>query len=253
MKNLKKFFTKKGVDEVEVKEDGVLQLGVATTDDIDRDGEVLTSDGWDLENFKSNPVLLWSHNPYDLPVGKVMEIWDDNGKKYFSAKFNMEDDFAVRVYKAYKGGFLNTFSVGFQVKEREGNRITRKELLEISAVSIPANPKAEVVMRGLSDCGFSKKEIKDYFGLETKEKEEEEKDEKSLEDVKKELAEAQEELRRKESVIGNLRNEKKALQDKLNEKNEKIKEEKKIELIAIKTAEVIKTKLNLLLDGSADR
>ena len=49
-----------------------------------------------------------------------------------------------QVYNSLKGGFLNAFSIGYQVLERLGNKITKLRILEVSLVSIPANPEAIV-------------------------------------------------------------------------------------------------------------
>nr|WP_282599866.1 HK97 family phage prohead protease [Paenibacillus dendritiformis] len=51
------------------------------------------------------------------------------------------------VYELYKGGFMKATSVGFPVKEFEprqggGTLYKKQELLELSAVPVPANPEA---------------------------------------------------------------------------------------------------------------
>ena len=42
----------------------------------------------------------------------------------------------------YDEGMLKTVSVGFIGKERQGEKITKKELLELSFVAVPSNPSA---------------------------------------------------------------------------------------------------------------
>lgn len=64
---LKKFF-----GELELKE-GEIE-GVASTEKADRDGEVIKQDGWDLKNFKANPVILAAHNYHDFPIGKATNV-----------------------------------------------------------------------------------------------------------------------------------------------------------------------------------
>ena len=133
--------------------DGVIQAAVASDGIVDREGDSVDPEGWDLENFKMNPQLLWGHNvrEYRAPIGKVERIWfegEGNRKRLmFQPKFDLKDTFAAELYRKVKDGFLNAFSVGFIPLERNGSTITKSELLEISLVAVPANPRARVVLR----------------------------------------------------------------------------------------------------------
>lgn len=129
-----------------VKENGSITGAVASTPTEDRDDEILSPDGWELENFKKAPRLLWSHSHRELPIGKVTNIVvDQKGNLVFDATFaEKENDFAKKVADLMRGGFLNTFSVGFIPKERKDNVFLKQELLEISVVNVPANPEARL-------------------------------------------------------------------------------------------------------------
>lgn len=125
------------------KENGVFVGAVASSGSTDRDGEILQSDGWVLDNFKKAPRLLWGHNPHELPIGKVTDIKIDKNRLVFDAELaEKENDFAAKVGNLMRGGFLNTFSVGFRPLERDGDTFKRMELLEISVVNVPANAEA---------------------------------------------------------------------------------------------------------------
>jgi len=134
-------------------EEGVIQAAVASDGIVDREGDRIDPDGWDLTNFNMNPQLLWGHNvrEYRPPIGKVERLWfEGEGKRkrlMFQPKFDMKDTFAAELFRKVKEGFLNAFSVGFIPLERDGNTITKSELLEISLVAVPANPNARVVLR----------------------------------------------------------------------------------------------------------
>lgn len=128
---------------------------VASSPKRDRHGDIVTTDGWKLDNFKKNPIVLWAHNSWDLPIARVERIKMEDGKMVFQPKFATADQypFADTVFKLYTGGFLNSFSVGFKPLQAEpvdenspddGNRILEKELYEISGVPLPANPDATV-------------------------------------------------------------------------------------------------------------
>jgi phage head maturation protease len=74
-------------------------------------------------------------------------------------------------YNLYKGKFLNAVSVGFIPLQWENGeagklwnrRYTEQELLEVSAVGIPANPNALAL--GLKAGALSKQQIRDLGAL----------------------------------------------------------------------------------------
>lgn len=124
-----------------------IKVFVVSDESVDREGEVISIDGWKLDNFKRNPVMLWSHNPFDPPIGKWKNIKfrTINGKK----KLTMEPDFhrksnmSALIAELVENGYPpQTTSVGFRAIEMEGNKFTKQELLEVSFVNIPANPEA---------------------------------------------------------------------------------------------------------------
>ena len=153
---MKQYF-KAYVEKVDEKEDGVISAAIATDGSIDRDGERIAPDGWDFTNFERNPVLLWAHDYRSEPIGKVLEIRQEGKRIIFKPQFAINiSDKAKKIFEMYKTGFLNAFSVGFQPKEwhmdqSENGQTVRvfdkTELLEISAVPVPANPNAVVLAR----------------------------------------------------------------------------------------------------------
>lgn len=48
---------------------------IASTEDMDRDGEIIKADGWDYTNFLKNPVIIANHT-YNIEniVGKATKI-----------------------------------------------------------------------------------------------------------------------------------------------------------------------------------
>jgi len=85
-------------------------------------------------------------------VGKAIRTWVEKGKLLMRIRFAVEEyDFARTVFNLYKEGFLRAFSVGFVPGEYsderdDAGRWIRKyksaELLEVSAVTVPANQDA---------------------------------------------------------------------------------------------------------------
>jgi HK97 family phage prohead protease len=142
---------------LQVKENEILVF--ASDETPDRHGEVIMVGGWELTSFKQNPVLLASHRSQDFPIGKATDISISNGKLIFKAIFSKATKEAREAYELVKEGILNTFSVGFiprEYDEKDGNIITKAELLEISLVSIPANPNAVVIAKSLENNGMAK-------------------------------------------------------------------------------------------------
>lgn len=110
----------------------------------DRHGEIVFQD-FDLKAFKKNPVYLDSHNYGSIEhiIGKVSPISVKEGKLQGDIEFATMNPKGQLAEQMAEAGFLNTSSVGFIPKsfDDKGNILT-SELLEISAVSVPANPDA---------------------------------------------------------------------------------------------------------------
>lgn len=117
---------------------------IISTADIDRQGESVAQDGWDLSNYLSNPVVLWGHDYWSLPIGICDEIALNGGKLVAKGRFAPAEanPFAQQVRQLYDLKIVRATSVGFIVKEAQGNVITKAELLEFSFVPVPANPYA---------------------------------------------------------------------------------------------------------------
>lgn len=130
------------------KEERTLTAYVSTAA-RDRMDEVLSSEGVDLKMFKKNPVVLFAHNYRQPPIAKALWIKRDQDGVLSKMQF-ANTEFADEIFKLYSDGFMKAFSVGFIPRETEdgdGKKKPRRtykkwELLEYSAVPVPANPEA---------------------------------------------------------------------------------------------------------------
>lgn len=113
---------------------------VITTENLDRYQEVIKMDGWEIEHYMKNPVVLWGHD-HKILIGVSTSLEVVDGKMVAKGKFAPTAE-GQEKRKLYDAGFLRASSVGFIEKEREGNLITKSELIEWSFVSVPANPYA---------------------------------------------------------------------------------------------------------------
>ena len=129
---------------------------IGSTAAVDRYGDIIEPAGWDLKNYKKNPVFLWGHNYSMPPIGKAVSVKVTDDALVFQIQFATAEEyaFADTIYRLYLGGFLKATSVGFQDLEREpiidkknegrqtGWHFLKQELYELSGVTVPANPDA---------------------------------------------------------------------------------------------------------------
>lgn len=150
---------------VEVKaseEDDRVLTFTGSNEILDRQDEVVLADGWDLDNYRKNPVILFAHQYDQPPVGKAEKVWVSNGALKFRVRFPTKDEypFADTLYRLYKGGYMHAVSVGFLPREWEWGKgdedprrtYTEQELLELSLVPVPANPDALINGAGLKSA-----------------------------------------------------------------------------------------------------
>ena len=138
---------------------------VASDESVDRYGDVVVAKNWQLDNFRKNPVLLWSHNATQ-PIGTVPEISVKGKRLIATAKFTPEgiNPLADMVCTLVQTKELRAVSVGFTVNSPDdvemirdaqndqvtGYRYMKPELLELSVVAVPANPNALALARALN-------------------------------------------------------------------------------------------------------
>lgn len=162
---------------IKVTYDPKKKVAIASTDAVDRHGEIIDQAGWQLENFKSNPVMLWAHDNYEPAIGRaenlqIIKMGDKNALT-FTPVFHGKTELSAAIDALYNGDaetnmkpILNSFSVGFRPLEAEGNTFTKNELLEISCVNVPANSDARVLAyKSLVSKGISDKVAKDVVGV----------------------------------------------------------------------------------------
>jgi len=134
---------------------------VGTTEDVDRDGDIILVNGWKIENFLKNPVFLWAHDYRSVPLARAEKvIRRRNPNRYeFHEVFPTVGlyPFADMILSLYSEKIINASSIGFipldwediEEKDDEGSIIPHRgrkyilqELLELSGCAVPANPEA---------------------------------------------------------------------------------------------------------------
>ena len=122
---------------------------VASTGEVDRHGDTVAPEGWRLDAYRDNPVVLWAHDYGEPAIGRAEAVWSDGRALRARLEF-APTEFAGQVERLYRQGYQRGVSVGFRplrFEERRdpvngaflGIRFLEQELLEISAVPVPAN------------------------------------------------------------------------------------------------------------------
>ena len=143
---------------------------IMSTDSVDRHGEVVEQN-WDLKPFKKNSVFLDSHNYNSIEhiLGKVNKSKVKDNKLQGEIEFMLDNPKGLLAYNMAKGGFLNATSVGFIPLEfSDEGQIMKSELLELSAVSVPANPEALLAKKKKAKKVEKKVEDKIVYSTEKK-------------------------------------------------------------------------------------
>lgn len=144
---------------VQLQSDDVLEF-ILSDASVDRHGDVIDPAGWDIREFRGNPIALLNHN-HDFVIGKWTNVRIEKGA--LRGRLQMAapgtSSRLDEVRKLVLSGIMRATSVGFQEIESEprqggGKTYKRQKLLECSVVSVPSNPSAlrtEAKLLGISE------------------------------------------------------------------------------------------------------
>ena len=170
-----RLFREFAISEAKKNDDRTLQLSFSSEKPYDRwfGPEVLLheEEAVDLTRLQEIGVLLWNHHS-DIPIGQVTDVALDEENHRCTATVRFDsDEQSDLIYQKVLSGTLKGVSVGYVVTNWEDvekghtsmngrfmgpvSIATRWEPLEISIVSVPADPSVGV---GRSAEGYSKKE-----------------------------------------------------------------------------------------------
>jgi HK97 family phage prohead protease len=127
---------------------------------IDRMGDIISADGWQLDAFRSNPIALFNHSP-NAVIGtwRNLRVQDRALRGHLVLAPKGISPRIDEIRALVEAGILKAVSVGFREIESEdrkdehgrwaGYRFIKQELVETSLVSVPANPNALAVAKSL--------------------------------------------------------------------------------------------------------
>lgn len=146
-----------------------LKVGTQSADDpftfvmsdetVDRVGDVIRATGWQLGNFRKNPIALFGHNS-GFPIGTWKNVRVEGKRLLGELKLAAEGTSARidEIRRLIEQRILKAVSVGFSIKDYEpinekepygGWEIKKAELHETSVVSVPANPSAVLLAKSM--------------------------------------------------------------------------------------------------------
>ena len=114
----------------------------------------MLTDGANLTEFEKNPVVLYNHNDWEAPIGRADRIYKENGTIVAEIVFDTADPKAAEIAGKVERGFLRMASVGawppeeatddelMKLNGQTGPTVTRWTLREISICPIGANHNA---------------------------------------------------------------------------------------------------------------
>ncbi len=124
----------------------------------DRYGDIVVPP-WRLDSYRQNPVVLVSHDYYELPIARAVQISVLGDRLLAEIEVDTADPRGAEVARKVADGFLSAVSVGFRCHRetprsrlpeddvyagKGGFLLADNELLEISFCSVPALPSAGV-------------------------------------------------------------------------------------------------------------
>jgi HK97 family phage major capsid protein/HK97 family phage prohead protease len=132
---------------------------VVSREGQNRKGFSINQDGWQLADFRKNPIALWMHNS-DVPIGLWEDVRVEGGQLMATLKLAVRGTsaFIDTLWSLLDQKILKAASVGFKMVEHDYNpktdklTVTKAELREISLVTVPGDAGALRLMETLADA-----------------------------------------------------------------------------------------------------
>lgn len=152
-------------------ETGIVEGYGAAFQNIDRTGDIIVKGAFadTLAEFIRDGLFLWQHDTTQ-PIGKILDAYEDEKGLFIKVQLLLTIPKARECYELMQAGIVKKFSIGYSVDEGVwltadnietyvssdvalkdvavaldwGRALLKITLYEVSAVSIPANPKADL-------------------------------------------------------------------------------------------------------------
>lgn len=138
------FFNFKAIED----KDSVVIEGFANKAIVDRGGDLIPPEAWDLKDYANNPIIFFNHDR-NIPIGKAIGVKVTEDGLKIKVQISKSNEAPIPFIRdMIKEGILKTFSVGFDpqdsgVKQKDGsNKFEIAKLLETSVVTLPMNEES---------------------------------------------------------------------------------------------------------------
>lgn len=136
-----------------VETSGILEGYASTFGNPDEVGDIIRKGAFKKSLSERVPRVLWQHDPH-APIGVMKQAYEDDKGLFVTIELNLDTQKGREAFSLYKQGGMDSFSIGAMLEKYEiiENKQTgmasvdAKELrlLEVSAVTFPANEQAVV-------------------------------------------------------------------------------------------------------------
>lgn len=132
-----------------VTNDGRFEGRALTFDEPDNSyGMTFEPDAFDEAIQERGPagIKMYYEHQVDKVIGAWNTIYRDDKGLYIKGQLTLETALAKEVKSLMEDGALDALSIGFVVQEADGLHVIKADLLEVSVVSMPADPSARLGM-----------------------------------------------------------------------------------------------------------
>lgn len=156
---------------IETDEDGSFEGYASVFNNKDLGNDVIKKGAFARTIMEKNPKqikLLYQHKT-DEPIGVVDEIEEDNKGLKIKGRLAIKTQKGREVYELMKMGALDSMSIGYKLMpdsykydDKNKRRVIKEvDLMEVSMVTFPMNPKAKITKVKLED--MSEREIEQHL------------------------------------------------------------------------------------------
>lgn len=136
-----------GIGKFVVTTDGKFEGRALTFSEPDNSyGMTFEPDAFDESIHERQPSgikMFYEHDVKKL-IGAWHVVYRDDLGLYVKGQLTLETELAREVKALMEDGALDALSIGFVVQEADGNHVVKADLVEVSVVSMPADPSARL-------------------------------------------------------------------------------------------------------------
>ena len=157
--------------EIEAEEDGSFEGYASVFNNKDLGNDVIKQGAFAKSIYDKKPrqiKLLYQHKT-DEPIGVIDSLTEDKRGLKIKGRLAMGTQKGREVYELMKMGALDSMSIGYKLKPEDykyseklkKRTITNLDLMEVSMVTFPMNPKAKVTKVKLAN--MNTRELEEYL------------------------------------------------------------------------------------------